>query len=156
MLFPMMEAGELKELAEDIKANGQIESILIYEGQVLDGRNRLAACGQAGVEPRLQQLDGEIASPVLYVLSKNLRRRHLTVGQRARIAVAILPMLNEERKERPFPSKNLQSNHADMGASPVGDEVDYPRTVEIAARATEVGGRTISKALARPARIWEP
>lgn len=84
-LFPMLPDDELRELAEDIKANGLLESIkLDAEGRVLDGRNRLAACELAGVEPRFEDYAGE--DPAQYALSVNLARRHLNKGQRAMIA----------------------------------------------------------------------
>ena len=38
-IFPMMGENELKELAEDIKQNGQEEPIIIFEGKILDVRN---------------------------------------------------------------------------------------------------------------------
>ena len=43
-LFPILDNDGLKSLAEDIKSHGLLEPITIYEGKVLDGRNRLAAC----------------------------------------------------------------------------------------------------------------
>ena len=51
-LFPMMTSAELDELAADIKANGLQQPIIVHEGQVLDGRNRLAACLRAEVAAR--------------------------------------------------------------------------------------------------------
>jgi ParB-like chromosome segregation protein Spo0J len=49
-LFPMLADDELEELAADIK--GLLQRIVLdAEGRVLDGRNRLAACEIAGVEP---------------------------------------------------------------------------------------------------------
>jgi len=44
-MFPMMPEEELAELAEDIRENGLIHPIMLdTDGQVIDGRNRLAAC----------------------------------------------------------------------------------------------------------------
>jgi len=43
---------ELHELAEDIRTNKRLlDPITVYQGQLLDGRNRLAACDLAGVRP---------------------------------------------------------------------------------------------------------
>ena len=43
-LFPMMTDAELTELAADIKANGLLNPVVLLDGQILDGRNRLRAC----------------------------------------------------------------------------------------------------------------
>ncbi|SPL63603.1 Spo0J and IME4 domain-containing protein [Ochrobactrum soli] len=87
-IFPMIADPDLKVLAADIAANGQVEPILLLEGQVLDGRNRQAACLLAGVEPIYSDFTG--ADPLSYVLSKNLHRRHLNESQRAMAAALIV------------------------------------------------------------------
>lgn len=86
-IFPMIAEADLKVLAADIAANGQVEPILLLEGKVLDGRNRQAACGLAGVEPIYAEFAG--SDPLSFVLSKNLHRRHLSESQRA-IAAAMI------------------------------------------------------------------
>lgn len=84
-LFPMMSDEELRALADDIKANGQQEKIKRDpEGRIVDGRNRLAACELAGVEPEYEQVD--VSDALSYVVSLNVKRRHLTAGQRACVA----------------------------------------------------------------------
>jgi hypothetical protein len=88
-LFPMIAQDELAELADDIRENGLQESIVIAqvsgEWMLIDGRNRLAACRLAGVEPTARILTTD---PTAYVLSANVHRRHLTKGQQA-MAVAL-------------------------------------------------------------------
>lgn len=81
--FPMIDAAGLAELAADIKANGQKFPIMLdATGKVLvDGRNRLAACKLAEVEPRFQCLDGENLES--FIVSANVKRRNLTGQQRA-------------------------------------------------------------------------
>jgi hypothetical protein len=49
-LFPLMSEAELRELGEDIKANGLRASIVLYKGKLLDGRNRLDAMELVGVK----------------------------------------------------------------------------------------------------------
>ena len=77
--LPMVSDVELQELADDIKANGQIESIKLWNDEIIDGRNRYAACKLAGVDPRFETI--EVDDPVSYVTSTNVRRRHLTKQQ---------------------------------------------------------------------------
>ena len=81
------------------KTKGCIEPIVLLHDQVLDGKNRLAACKIAGVKPRFVQWDGD-GSPIEWVISMNLVRRHLTTSQRAAIAHDLLPLLEVEAKQR--------------------------------------------------------
>jgi hypothetical protein len=88
-IFPELPAEELRQLAQDIKERGQIEPIILYKGQILDGRNRYKACQMVGVKPRFEEFNPKAAkrSPEEFILSRNLRRRHLSTGQKAAIAL---------------------------------------------------------------------
>ncbi len=102
-LFPLMNADDLFLLTQDIAQNGLFEAIGLYEGKVLDGRNRLRACIAAGVEPRYFEIELKGQRPIEYVLSKNLRRRQLTTVQLALLALDVIPYYKEEalvRKNR--------------------------------------------------------
>ena len=80
-IFPMMNDDAIDALAADIKENGLRESIVKFEGKVLDGRCRVRACRLAGVAPRYRDYTGD--DPLAFVVSKNLHRRHLNDSQRA-------------------------------------------------------------------------
>ena len=86
-IFPIMGDDELATLADDIRANGLRESIKIYDGQILDGRNRYLACHMASVAPTFDEYTGD--DPLRYVVSLNLHRRHLNESQRAMCAARI-------------------------------------------------------------------
>jgi len=96
----MCSAEELATLAHGIHERGLLDSIVLHEGRVLDGRNRQRACEIAGVEPRYVTWGGQGGSPMAYVLDKNLHRRHLSPSQRGVIAAEALPIFEEEAKER--------------------------------------------------------
>src|SRR5262245_55524421 len=81
-IFPLMEGAEFDELVADIKANGQRQWIVTYEGMILDGRNRYRACLAAGVKPGVQKGDDCVGDPAAYVVSANIHRRHLTAEQK--------------------------------------------------------------------------
>ena len=85
-LVPPMSEEEYQVLKADIEAHGLLEPITLFEGKVLDGRHRLRACEELGVEPRLRDLP-EGLDPLEFVLSENLHRRHLSSDQRAAVAV---------------------------------------------------------------------
>jgi len=97
-LIPAMTDAEFAALREDIKANGLLDPIVLYEGAILDGRHRDRACEESGVAPAYVQFEGD--SPVSFVMSKNVTRRNLTTDQRARIAVAALPEFEVEARAK--------------------------------------------------------
>ncbi len=84
-LFPMMSETEFAAMKEDIRLHGQNDDVLIWDGTLLDGRNRLRACVELGIEPGWAEIPKTI-DPVAWVLSHNLHRRHLTTAQRAMVA----------------------------------------------------------------------
>lgn len=92
-LMPMLGESDLDALAADIRANGLHEPVVLFDGQVLDGRNRLAACHLAGVEPTFRTLES-CADPVGFVLSVNVRRRHLSTSQLAMVGGRVARSLN--------------------------------------------------------------
>jgi len=106
-LFPMMSNEEYKSLVDDIRQNGQMEPIIIYEDKILDGRNRYKACLELGLKPKMIDFNGN--NPLSFVISKNLKRRHLTASQQAVIALEVLPMLEEEAKKRQYAGVNQYS-----------------------------------------------
>ncbi len=99
-IFPLDEES-LGELADDIRANGQQVAIETLGGKIIDGRRRYLACERAGVKPRFREVQTD--DPVAYVVSLNLHRRHLTVGQRsmcAAKATALREKFAAEARER--------------------------------------------------------
>jgi hypothetical protein len=86
-LFPNMEGAEFASLVEDIRAHGQVQPLVMYQGKILDGRNRARACEKIGIKPKTVDYRG--TDPLGYVLSLNLARRHLNESQRAMVAARV-------------------------------------------------------------------
>jgi len=97
-IFPLLEGDSLQSLSESIKKNGLLEPIELFEGKILDGRNRKIACLLAGVEPRF--VDVNPSDPIAYVLAKNRDRRHLTPSLWAMIAARAREAYDKQAKER--------------------------------------------------------
>jgi N6-adenosine-specific RNA methylase IME4/ParB-like chromosome segregation protein Spo0J len=116
-IFPLLEGQDFAELVADIKAHGLHEPIVVYEDKVLDGRNRLRACTAVGIEPTFTAYTGD--DPVAYVVSLNLRRRHLDESQRAMVAakLATLKLGDNQHSEGPSiegASRLLNVGHASV------------------------------------------
>lgn len=123
-IFPLLQGEEFKTLKADIETNGLIEPIWLHpDGRIIDGRNRYRACDEAGIEPKFEIYQGGLSTAELlaFVMSLNYHRRHLDSSQRATVAVEILPMLEEEARER-------QGKRNDLNGTSVNSltEVDRP------------------------------
>lgn len=126
-IFPLLPEAELAELAEDIKSFGLREKIWLYEGKILDGRNRFIACQRAKKKPGYRTFKGTAAGALALVISNNVKRRHLTDVERAFVAAEVAKLGDGQRKS----------------ASPAGEA---GLTQEEAAKAFKVSKRSVERA----------
>ncbi len=138
--FPPLPDDELRKLAESIAKNGLRIPIKIFEGMILDGRNRHLAAELMGVEldpdRDYEQFDGDVHAAVVYVTDMNLRRRDLTFPQRLKAASKM--------------STYVQGRPAKKGpAGPFSEEgsgrAAGAATIAEAAKKLNVGARTIKR-----------
>ena len=131
--FPLMKPEELRELADDIKKNGLREPITTWTGKeiyVVDGRNRLDAMELAGIQTI--DRDGCIAcsygpirdgeDPATYVISANIRRRHLTKKQQVSLIVKAVKAGSEFANRGKSDSIDHASTARSIGGSPKGQK----------------------------------
>jgi len=142
--LPLMDEASLKDLAADIKANGLLEPIDVYEGKILDGRNRYNACKIARVEPAFREVCPP--DPVAYVLSRNLRRRHLDVGQRAMIGDKARTYYAQQAKERQRKHSDTAPGKPAVNTSGTVSGSDFGEARDQAGKAVGVSGPTMDKA----------
>lgn len=109
-IFPWIEGAAFEEFKEDIRVNGVREPIVFYEGQILDGRNRYTAARALGIEYPRTEYEGD--DPLAFVISVNLKRRHLTESQRAMVAARLAKM----PAHRPEKGANLHPSAEQAGA----------------------------------------
>ena len=138
-----MSESELRELGEDIKANGLLSPIIIDEddGKLIDGRNRLDAITLLGMEfefirakrgPRKGKivgiesydfgtpLSGAVrtlfefnTNPYDFVIGANLHRRHLTSEQKRDLIAKVLKA-KPEASNRQI-AKQVKAHHTTVG-----------------------------------------
>jgi len=158
-LFPLLPEAELQALADDIKARGLLLPIVTYQGKILDGRNREAACERAGVKPSYEawqpKKHGSIEA-FLHVQSLNMRRRNLSQEQRAAImhfAIEQVPELKrkverikEDAAERKADGQKSGGRGRKKTSGTRGPEVSEDgRAREEVAELYGVSGRTVER-----------
>jgi hypothetical protein len=164
-LFPLMSESELRELGEDIKANGLRASIVLYKDKLLDGRNRLDAMELVGIKfgfmaeqtrPTKNKffylhacdgsgiLDGDAAiidhfdgDPYNFVLSANLHRRHLTSEQKRELIAAVLKARPGESNRKI--AKQTKASHVTVGA--VRNELESTGQIDQLEKTTGADGK---------------
>lgn len=105
-LFPILPEKELKELREDIKANGIKVPILVNKtgDTILDGRNRWMIARELRFtldQVPMQTFQGTDEDIPAEILSRNVFRRHLSDDQRISLLAKVLaPKLEEEANVR--------------------------------------------------------
>ena len=90
-LFPEMNPAEYEELKADIEKQGQLEPVLLHPicQRIVDGRHRARAVQELGLILKTIPFEGPPEALFDYVLSMNLRRRHLTASQKAVLALRV-------------------------------------------------------------------
>jgi hypothetical protein len=101
LLFPPHTEAQMEELRESLREDGfdPRRKIILRDGQILDGVGRYRACVEEEIEPEFAEYDGP--NPLAFALRMNVKGlREWTPGQKAALAVKLLPQLKEEAKRR--------------------------------------------------------
>jgi hypothetical protein len=167
-LFPLIDGEDFSAFAEDIRLNGVVDKIVLLDGAILDGRNRfnvlthLVESGEvlgsgwghrAGEPLDAEHLDADNpwfcrfnrdvdGDPLSWVLSKNLKRRHLNESQRAMVAAKLKTMKlgdNQHRQGPPIGGPSIEP--LPVYVPPVGGI-----SAQAAAKLLNVGARSVERA----------
>jgi len=171
-VFPLMSPEELQDLAKDIRKNGLRNPVSILcsdDDYLIDGRNRLDAMELAGM---IKVDESDEIQPDLYfdycccreggpsvaamVIGANIKRRHLTPIQRAKLAAAALQADKEFQEKRRIVGNNPDKEprrHIATGNTPSG----RPKSeVTKIAESADVDPKTARKALQQQQDVYQP
>jgi hypothetical protein len=114
-------------------------------GAIIDGRHRYRACETLGIEPKVQEWDGE-GSLTSFVVGLNLHRRHLDTSQRAAVAAEALPFFEGEAQAR-------RKAGQDKGRQARWSPANLPETIDascVVGDLLPIGNKPANEAQARP------
>lgn len=126
--LPTASDEEYYKIREDIRRNGLRVPILLFNGQVLDGRTRLKACLEVKARLKVDHFYGSPMDALRQVQSLNVYRRHLNQGQKAFVAARIA---EELQRQENLTAKEAQS----IAAMSVGASVSSTREAATIQRA---------------------
>jgi len=118
-LIPPCTEEEFKELKEDIRKNGLQVPIKLFENKILDGRSRYQACLELEkvghlVEFKPEPFTGTNKEALAYVISMNVKRRHLSASQRSMIAAELVTTTLGGDRSVKLPTEITQEDVATM------------------------------------------
>ena len=127
--LPLLEGEEFDDLVEDIKQHGQIEPATLFEGKILDGRNRYRACKilkRDLITREWKPSKATGSTPLQYVISENIMRRHLNEAQKAEIGMLLYDEVEKQVQEeqRKKQSKTLKERFEKGEIKRVGGQRD--------------------------------
>ena len=115
--FPLIEGEEFDALVMSIKTVGLMNPIVLKDGMLVDGRNRLRAIlelqsNHSSIKILTKELELDVKSISEYIFHTNIQRRHLTPDQMASIGYEILPMIAQEREAKQVSVQFKPGNNA--------------------------------------------
>jgi ParB-like chromosome segregation protein Spo0J len=128
---------EFRSLVEDIKKNGQlVKGVVNPDGFILDGHHRYHACKQLGIDfdYDIRHRDTK-ANEILFIVSINKNRRHMTTFQKAELALKA-----KEELEK------LAKQNMSLGGKGVSINTPLGRVDDKLAKEVGIGQKTLYKA----------
>jgi hypothetical protein len=115
-LLPMIDGVNFENLKADIAKNGILEPILLFEGRIVDGRNRYRAAKAVGnlTAANFKCFDGTYAEAEAYVFSTNFLRRQMTNAQKQEVIRKMIEKYPSD-SNRQIARRCGISSHASVG-----------------------------------------
>ena len=128
--FPLLIGPEFEEFSSDIAVNGQRETVKLYQGKILDGRNRYLSCKKHKMPCRYELVE-EIVDPTDYVISMNVHRRHLMPEARKSLVIELRKSGKSIRQIAKALNTSSSSVYRDLENATVPDgTLDLPEFVK--------------------------
>lgn len=133
--FPSMSASDFLSLKSDIALHGLREPIWVKNGAIIDGRHRWKACAELNISCPAREFEGD--DILSFVISGNVRRRHLSAKQKRHLVEKLLRE-NPSRSNRGI-AKSVGVSHTSVANA--RDQMEQRGDVATVATVTDSIGR---------------
>lgn len=148
--YPMMSDESYARLVESIREVGGLEYPVLLSADgltLLDGRNRLAACRQLGIEPTTQLAEAELDDEAIVakIVARNVEHREMDTLAKCQTAERFLPIYQALAKANQMSHGGTAPGRNTSVAS--DGSVQRGEATELAARAAGIGRSTFKEYL---------
>lgn len=156
-LIPPLTAHERDGLEESIEREGCRDPLIIWDGVLLDGHNRIKICKRLGIKYKTKEVAGLKTEndAKLWIIRNQLSRRNINESQRAMLAVELEELYAVEAKKRQrggrggilLPANLPEGSKGDAREHAAKDMNVSPRLVQSAKTVKARGSRELTKAV---------
>lgn len=141
-LIPPLSDDERAGLEASIKAEGCRESIIVWDGTIVDGHNRYEICTRLGIEFQTHEKSFPDADAVVeWIIKNQFGRRNLSLMDRSRLALRLEGVYRERAKVNQVIRKGDQAGATHQ----ISDNLAPVNTLKEIARVAGVSHDTIHK-----------
>lgn len=109
-LIPPLSDEEFQQLKENIIKDGCRDSLVLWNGAIVDGHNRYKICQENDISFKTEEKDfTDREQAVEWIIRNQFGRRNLSPTQRCELALKLKPMIQKKAKE------NLKSSGENYG-----------------------------------------
>lgn len=138
LLIPPLQQEEYQLLEKSIIEEGCRDSIIVWNGTIIDGHNRYEICTRNNIPFKTQEMDFDNIEDVKeWMINNQFSRRNLSLYQRAVLALKLKPIIKKKAKENQGIRVDIPEN-SPKGYTPI-------ETREEISKQAGVSSNTISK-----------
>jgi len=99
-LIPPLTDEEYKQLEENLIRDGCRDSLVVWNGTIIDGHNRYEICNKHNIEFETKEVEFEAREDVIeWIIRNQFGRRNLPSYERAKLALKLKPIIQAKAKE---------------------------------------------------------
>lgn len=105
-LIPPLSDEEFRQLEENIRAEGCRDSLVTWNGVIVDGHNRYKICLENGISFKKEEKEfSDREEAIEWIIRNQFGRRNLSPTQRSELALKLKPVIQKRAKENQKLSK---------------------------------------------------